>query len=126
MEQSDNFEIIKKFGPSVLKVKIPHEMVVKLNEYIDKIINDTELSKHLDHGENLVGDVTQEFKLEKKIMQDTGWGNFLAQNVSKWIMQEMGKKLQNLILLKVGLLDSFKTSITLFICTVVIYQVLVS
>ena len=93
MEQSDNFEIIKKFGPSVLKVKIPHEMVVKLNEYVDKIINDNELSKNLDHGENLVGDVTQEFKLEKKIMQDTGWGNFLAQNVSRWIMQEMGKKI---------------------------------
>ena len=48
-----------------------------MNLYIDNIVENKSLSKKLDHGENLVGDVTQEFKLEEKIMRKTGWGNLL-------------------------------------------------
>ena len=85
MENKENFEIIKKFGPSILKVKIPDKMVNQLNDYIDKVINDKILSNDLNHGEELVGDVTQEIKLEPKIVKDSGWADFLALNVSKWI-----------------------------------------
>ena len=33
-----NFKIIRRFGPSVLKVKIPSELVKKLNKHIDDVI----------------------------------------------------------------------------------------
>ena len=91
MESSD-FKIIKRFGPSVLKVKIPKNIIETLNNHFDKIILDKNESKRLNHGEDLVGDVTQELKLEKEIMQKSGWANFLASCTSKWIHVELKKK----------------------------------
>ena len=78
-------EQIRAFGPSILKVSIPKPIIDNLNNYIDKIILDKKKSKELDIGDRLVGDVTQEFELEQKIMQESGWGQFLRNCVSKWI-----------------------------------------
>ena len=58
----ENFKIVKPFGPSVVKVKIPNDIVNKLNLYIDEVLKNEKKSTDLDHGKNLVGDVTQEFK----------------------------------------------------------------
>ena len=60
-------KILKPFGPSILKTKIPKEIIYKLNDYIDNIVIDEKKSNDLDMGNKLVGDVTQEFELEKKI-----------------------------------------------------------
>ena len=46
MESSD-FKIIKRFGPSVLKVKIPKNIIETLNNHFDKIILDKRESKRL-------------------------------------------------------------------------------
>ena len=43
-----NFKIIKNFGPSVFKIKIPEKIVNTLNNHIDEIINDQSKSKDLD------------------------------------------------------------------------------
>ena len=88
----ENFKIVKPFGPSVVKVKIPEDIIDKLNSYIDEIIKNEQKTSELDHGKNLVGDVTQEFKLERKIMEESGWGNFLASSCGKWIEFEFKKK----------------------------------
>ena len=34
---NDNFKIIKRFGPSILKVKIPKKVLNELNNYIENI-----------------------------------------------------------------------------------------
>ena len=34
--------IIKPFGPTIAKVTIPEDMILKLNNYIDEIIKDEE------------------------------------------------------------------------------------
>ena len=93
MDKKENFEIIKQFGPSILKVKIPDDMLNQINDYVDGIIKDDELSSKLNHGNQLVGDVTQEIKLETNIMQSSGWGSFLGLNVGKWIAAELGEKI---------------------------------
>ena len=95
-----NIELIKIFGPSILKVNIPKPIIDNLNNYIDKIILDKKKSKELDIGERLVGDVTQEFELEKKIMQESGWGQFLSNCVSKWIELETKNKITKFQILK--------------------------
>ena len=91
--EEGQIQITKPFGPSVVKAKIPTKIVENLNNYIDKIINDKKKALHLDHGKNLVGDVTQEFRLEKEIMESSGWSKFLVSCVSKWIELEMQKKI---------------------------------
>ena len=57
-------KLIKPFGPSIAWVKIPPDLIKKLNSYIDKVIEDKKKLNDLDLGKVLVGDVTQEFRLE--------------------------------------------------------------
>jgi len=103
-----NIELIKIFGPSVLKVSIPDQIINKLNNYIDQIISDEEKSKKLDIGERLVGDVTQEFEIEQKIMQESGWGQFLSNCVSKWIEIETKTKISKFQILKSWVVRQFE------------------
>ena len=70
------FNIFKPFGPPVAKVKIPEKILDELNNYVDRIIIDKKKSKNLDWGKKLVGDVTQEFKLELDFATKIGWLDF--------------------------------------------------
>tara|TARA_B100001175_G_C19423732_1_gene597454 strand:- start:256 stop:900 length:645 start_codon:yes stop_codon:yes gene_type:complete len=103
-----NIELIKIFGPSVLKANIPEEIINNLNNYIDKTIENEKKSRELDIGERLVGDVTQEFEIEQKIMQDTGWGQFLSNCVSKWIEIETKSKIKKFQILKSWVVRQFQ------------------
>ena len=40
-------EQIRAFGPAILKVKIPDELVDQLNQYVDQVIVDEKKSKKL-------------------------------------------------------------------------------
>ena len=35
-----NFEVLKPFGPSIVKIKMPNEMIEQINKYVDSVIND--------------------------------------------------------------------------------------
>ena len=107
MEKID-YNLIKGFGPSVLKVKIPENILKKLNDYVDNIIADKSKSQELNHGEKLVGDVTQELKLEKQIMKETGWGNFLSICTSKWVELETNKKITKFQLVNSWIVRQFE------------------
>ena len=107
MESSD-FKIIKRFGPSVLKVKIPENTIKKLNNHFDKLILNKDESKRLNHGEDLVGDVTQELKLEKEIMEKSGWIKFLGTNIDKWMKEEIGKGITKFVMVNSWIVRQFK------------------
>jgi len=103
-----NIELIKIFGPSVLKVSIPEAIINNLNNYIDKTIENEKKSEELDIGERLVGDVTQEFEIEQKIIQESGWGQFLSNCVSKWIEIETKNKIKKFQILKSWVVRQFQ------------------
>ena len=102
------YQIIRRFGPSIFKIKMPQKTVDKLNNYVDSLIKDQKKSKKLNYGEYLVGDVTQEFLLEKKIITESGWLNFLSTCVKKWIKVETGKKLTKFSLKQSWIVRQFK------------------
>ena len=106
--QNKNFKIIKKFGPSVLKVKIPKSIIKKLNKHIDEVVKNKSKSNRLNYGENLVGDVTQEFKLEKKIMKNTGWEKFIKLSAKKWLEIETDKKIKKFNIINSWVVRQFK------------------
>ena len=108
IEVEKDFELIQPFGPSVLKVKIPEEVVNKLNVYIDEIILDNNKVSGLNHGQNLVGDVTQEFKLEKTFMEKSGWGDFLANSVHKWILLSIKQNIKKFNIIDSWVVRQFK------------------
>lgn len=101
-------ELIRPFGPSILKVKIPKKIIYDLNNYIDSIIENKEKSKELNHGDKLIGDVTQEFKLEKEFMEKIGWLTFLANCTSHWIEAATRKKIKEFLLIDSWVVRQFQ------------------
>ena len=57
-------EILKPFGPSILKVTIPNEIVSEMNKYVDDLTLNQEKIAKLDHGKYLEGNVHREFRLD--------------------------------------------------------------
>ena len=108
IEVEKDFEILQPFGPTVLRVKIPDEIVNRLNNYIDNIILDKDKADGLNHGKHLVGDVTQEFKLEQSFMSESGWLKFLGQSVQKWIKVTMRQEVKEFKLMDSWIVRQFK------------------
>ena len=62
-------EVLRPFGPSIAKLKIPNEIMIEMNKYTDDIINDKNKSSNLNHGHKLVGNVHQELLLDIDFMK---------------------------------------------------------
>ena len=101
-------KLIKPFGPSILKAEIPKNILQKLNNCIDKIIEDNQKSNNLNLGNNLAGDVTQEFKLEQNFITESGWLNFLAKCVQEWIKSAINKEIKKFNLIDTWVVRQFK------------------
>ena len=56
------------------------------------MINDNKKKLVSNAGKNLVGDVSQEFSLDKDFIEKSGWYVFLASCVNKWIEFETKEK----------------------------------
>jgi len=84
---NENFQIsvTRPFGPSIAKVTMPKELIDTLNQYIDKIVKDEKKSKKLDYGQNLAGNVKQEFILENDFVDKSGFLKFLGLSTTNWI-----------------------------------------
>ena len=94
MENKLQYRLIKKFGPSIFHVRIPEDILKRLNNYVDETIKDEQKIKGLDVGKNLVGDVTQEFMLEHEFIKKSGWYAFLSFCVNQWIKLETNKEIK--------------------------------
>ena len=52
------------FAPMIMYAKMPMDLVRRMNKYVNKTIKDEEKIKNLDHSNNLVGKLKQEFLIE--------------------------------------------------------------
>ena len=102
------YQNLRVLGPAILKVRIPEEILNKLNDYIDKIINDNSKLKKLNYGEALVGDVTQEFLLEIEFVKTSGWLEFLGNCCKIYTELNEGKKISKFNLLKTWVVRQFQ------------------
>ena len=80
-------EILKPFGPSILKVNIPDEIVSDMNKYVDNLILNQDKITNLDHGKYLEGNVHREFRLDVEFMKKIKWPEFLASSCQKWLLE---------------------------------------
>ena len=92
-QEKVDYKIIRSFGPSVFKVKIPNSLLNNLNNITDEILANKEEQKKLDYGNQLAGDVTQELRLSSEVCTKSGWLKFLYSCVYNWIELETGKKI---------------------------------
>ena len=91
--EKNGIKFVRPFGPSIVIAKIPDNTLEMLNKYIDGIVADKKKSSDLDHGNELVGDVTQEFILEPEIIDKSGFGKFLTRCVTQWVELELKTKI---------------------------------
>ena len=96
------------FRSTIAKVKIPDNLVKELNDYTDDIINNEQKKKDLDWGKNLVGNVKQEFMIEKDVMEKIGWGKFLASSVREWIRQTNKREITKFNIMNSWIVRQFK------------------
>ena len=100
--------LLRPFGPSILYAKIPNTTVNILNEYVENIIESQKKSEELDHGDNLVGHVTQEFRIEEEIARKSGWVDFLSKCINFWITNDMKKNISKLDINSSWIVRQFK------------------
>ena len=101
-------QLLKPFGPSILKVQIPEEIINKLNNYTEEIILNEKKSEFLNFGDKLAGDVTQEFTLELDFAKKSGWMDFLGQCVFEYIKLASNKKITKFNLIQTWIVRQFK------------------
>ncbi len=99
---------IRHFGPSILKAKIPDELVKKINDYVEEIIKSEEKSAQLNFGEGLVGDVTQEFFLDSEFVKSSGWLNFLGNCTKEYVLKSEGRTISKFELMKTWVVRQYQ------------------
>ena len=100
--------IFRPFGPPVAKIKIPEKILDELNNYVDQIIIDEEKSKNLDWGKKLIGDVTQELKLEHDFAIKIGWLDFLEKCSGKYVEMITKQQVKQFVLLESWIVRQFE------------------
>ena len=102
------YKNIKIFGPAVFKVEIPEVILKELNNYIDRIIENKPQAQKLNYGDELVGDVTQEFLLENEVVKSIGWLDFIAKCTKIYVEMNEEKKITKFNLLKTWVVRQFE------------------
>ena len=101
-------EIIKPFGPSIVKIKIPDEIVKEMNFFVDGIIKDKERLEKFNEGPKLAGNVYQEFLLDTDFMKKIKWGDFLGSACNDWVWREKNLTLKSFQIIKSWIVRQFK------------------
>ena len=108
MKQDNDLKVIKPFGPSIARAKMPEDLIINLNNYIEETISDKKKIDKLNHGNNLAGSVTQEFKLEKDLIASSGYEKFLSESVYSWLKYSGYKNVKNFNIISSWIVRQFK------------------
>jgi len=106
--ENAQLKILRPFGPPIARIKIPEKILDELNNYVDKIIIDKEKSKNLNWGNKLIGDVTQEIKIEQDIAKKIGWLDFLAKCSAKYVETITNQQVKQFVLLESWIVRQFE------------------
>ena len=80
---SSTVTILRPFGPSIAKVRMPNGMINRINEYLS--IELCSAKKTIDMGPFLAANVTQEIRLDDSFVTKSGLLQFLAKTTESWI-----------------------------------------
>ena len=83
MKRKDaKLEIMKPFGPKILKVELPDSVTNKLISITDKMFEDENKKSY---GENLVGQIKCEIEIDQKILHENNLYDFFRQCLYAYI-----------------------------------------
>ena len=99
--------VISPFGPKIAIIKIPKSIVNKINQEVDKILNDKKKLKNSDYSNKLVGQVKQEIELSSKFIKKNLL-KFIGSNVKKYIKKCINKETNKISLKNLWVVRQFK------------------
>jgi hypothetical protein len=102
------YEILKPFGPSIVKLKIPQETIDQMNLFVDEMKNDEDKLEKFNEGPKLAGNVYQEFLLSTDFMKKIKWAEFLVPACNQWIWEEKRLQLKSFQIIKSWIVRQFK------------------
>ena len=100
-------KIIKPFGPTIAKVKIPKNIINKINLEVDKIINSKKLTKKNDYSKRVVGQVYQEIRLPDKFTNKV-IKKFITKNISSYVKKSIDQNINNVKIKNFWVVRQFK------------------
>src|SRR5690606_31905425 len=101
-------QMIRPFGPSIVKARLPEIIVNQLNQYVDGIVQDESKARQLDHGDQLAGNVHQELLLETGFLRQLRWVEFLGYVCNEWLKKTSDKELKSLEVVNTWIVRQFK------------------
>ena len=107
MKNEGKIDIIRPFGPAIGSTNIPKTLIDKINNFIDEVIKDKNKSKKFDWGKYLAGQVTQEIKLPKEII-DGELLNFLRESTKVFVDALSDKKVTKYQLISCWVVRQFQ------------------
>ena len=103
---SSTMTILRPFGPSIAKVRMPSVMVNRINDYLSKELRSA--TNTVDMGPLLASNVTQEIRLDDSFVEKSGLLQFLAKSAENWIQQVSGKNISQFKLMSSWAVRQFK------------------
>lgn len=108
IENEGKLQFLKPFGPSIAKVIIPENIIIKLNDYFENTIKSQEKLKKYDVGKDLAGNVSKEIGIDRQYIKDCGWLDFLAVASRTYIHHATGKIIKEFSLIDSWIVSQFK------------------
>ena len=87
-------KILSPFGPKIAILKIPKNLINKINKEVDNILIDKKKLKNSDYSNKLVGQVKQEIKLSSNFIKKNLL-KFIGDSVKKYISKSSKRKWNN-------------------------------
>jgi len=100
-------KVLSPFGPKIAIIKIPMNIVNKINQEVDKILGDKKKLKKSDYSKKLVGQVKQEIKLDNKFVKNNIL-KFITINIKKYIKIGANRNVKKISLKSLWVVRQFK------------------
>ena len=107
-KKDNDLKVIRPFGPSIARIKMPEKLIDNLNNYVDQLVLNKKKAESLNHGNKLAGHVTQEFKLENDFTMSSGFYKFLEKSVFSWIKLSDNQELKEFKLISTWVVRQFE------------------
>tara|TARA_B110001452_G_scaffold70219_1_gene56753 strand:- start:507 stop:1124 length:618 start_codon:yes stop_codon:yes gene_type:complete len=77
-------KVLSPFGPKIAKLKLPKNLIIKINNEVEKIINNKKSINKNDYSKKLVGEVSQEIQLSQGFIKKN-IGSFINKKISEYL-----------------------------------------
>tara|TARA_B100000676_G_scaffold292968_1_gene329189 strand:- start:407 stop:1015 length:609 start_codon:yes stop_codon:yes gene_type:complete len=100
-------KILSPFGPRIAIIKIPFNIIKKINNEVENIIRDKKKLKNNDYSNKLVGQVEQEIELKNKFIKKN-LRSFISKSINQYIKKTINKKPKKIRIKNLWVVRQFK------------------